>query len=255
MTVAWGWQSVFVILTLLGALVLAACIFFLPESHQPDTSISLRPAPIIRNFLEVIKEPQFYTYALAGACAFSGLFAYVSTSPVLFIDIFKVSKENFGWIFAGLSVGFIGSNQVNSLLLKKYRSDQIIVWALFGQAIAGIVFFIGTYYGWFGITGTIIMLFLYLSCLGFANPNATALSIAPFRKNAGSAAALMGALQMGIGGLAATCASLLTADSAVPMVAIMGGVAILSFAILMFGRTHITHPVLLQGGGDAAVIH
>ncbi|HJT73547.1 MAG TPA: Bcr/CflA family efflux MFS transporter, partial [Chitinophaga sp.] len=58
-TVAWGWQSVFIILTLLGAMVLVACIFFLPESHQPDTSISLKPGPIINGFLEVIREPQF----------------------------------------------------------------------------------------------------------------------------------------------------------------------------------------------------
>ncbi|MVT09588.1 multidrug effflux MFS transporter [Chitinophaga tropicalis] len=254
-TVAWGWQSVFIILTLLGAMVLAACIFFLPESHQPDPSISLKPGPIINGFLEVIREPQFATYALTGAWAFAGLFVYVSASPVIFIDIFHVSKETFGWIFAGLSVGFIGSNQLNSLVLRKYRSDQIIGPALLGQAIAGAIFFIGTYYGWFGITGTIIMLFLYLSGLGFAYPNAAALSIAPFKRNAGSAAALMGALQMGIGGLASTFSSLLSKDNPMPMVTIMAGCAILSCVILAGGRTRITNPVLLQDGGDAVVVH
>jgi DHA1 family bicyclomycin/chloramphenicol resistance-like MFS transporter len=254
-TEAWGWQTVFVILAVIGLLVLAACFFFLPESHEPDTTMSLKPGPIINNFLSVIREPQFYTYALTGAFAFSGLFVYVSSSPVVFMDIFHVSQQHFGWIFAGLSVGFIGSSQLNSLTLRYFNSDQIINVAIIGQTISGIVFLTGTYFGWFGLGSTIFMLFIYLSCLGFANPNAAALCIAPFKKNAGSAAALMGALQMGIGGLMSTLASLFNMTNALPMAMIMGGSAVLAMVMLLSGRIRIVNPISLQDGGEAVVFH
>ena len=54
-------------------------------------------------------EPQFITYALSGAFAFSGLLAYVASSPIVFMEVFHVSAQKFGAIFAGLAVGFGGS--------------------------------------------------------------------------------------------------------------------------------------------------
>ncbi|GAA3945601.1 multidrug effflux MFS transporter [Chitinophaga oryziterrae] len=254
-TTAFGWQTVFVILAVMGILILLASIFFLPESYQPDVHMSLKPGPIIMNFLAVIREPQFYTYALTGALAFSGLFAYVSGSPVMFMDIFHLSKNAYGWIFAGLSVGFIGSSQLNSLVLRRYSSDQIIIVGLICQAITGIIFLIGTYLNWYGLPATIVMLFIFLCCLGFVNPNASALSIAPFKKNAGSAAALMGALQMSIGALASVGVSLFNTNSALPMVSIMAGSAILGVLTLVAGRKQTGHPVLMQEKGDNVVMH
>ena len=116
-TAVYEWQIIFLILTIIAVLILLAVIFSLPESYQPDPSYSLKPIPIIGNFLQVLKDPQFLTYSLSGALAFAGLFAYVSSSPIVFIEVFKVGEKGFGWIFAGLSVGFIGSSQVNSILM------------------------------------------------------------------------------------------------------------------------------------------
>ena len=253
-TTAFGWHAVFIILGAMGALTLLASIFFLPESYKPDVNMSLMPWPILMNFYSVIREPQFYTYALTGALAFSGLFAYVSGSPVMFMEIFHMSKNAYGWIFAGLSVGFIGSSQLNSLVLRRYRSDQIILVAMISQALVALIFLAGAYFGWYGLPATIFMLFLFLCCLGFANPNASALSIAPFKKNAGSAAALMGALQMSIGALASVGVSFFNTHTAVPMVSIMAASAILGVLTLIIGRKQIGHPVLMQEG-DAVVIH
>lgn len=254
-TAAFGWQSVFLILAIIGTLTLAATIFFLPDSYQPDTSLSLKPKPILLGFWAVLREPQFYTYALTGAAAFSGLFAYVSGSPLVFMDIFHVDGKVYGWIFAFLSIGLIGSSQFNGLLLKKFRSEQIVRVALIGQCLVGLIFLIGTITGWFGLYATIAMLFLFLSCLGIANPNASALSLAPFSKNAGSAAALMGALQLGMGAVASVGVSLFNTRSALPMVAIIAGTSFLALLILLIGRNQIAQPVEVAAGEAAVVLH
>jgi DHA1 family bicyclomycin/chloramphenicol resistance-like MFS transporter len=121
-----GWHMVFLILTIMGIAVLLASRFLLKSTYVPDASISLKPKPIINNFISVLKEPQFYTYAFTGGVAFSGLFTYVASSPVIFMDIFNVDGKIYGWIFAFLSISFIGTSQLNSYLLKKYTSEQLI---------------------------------------------------------------------------------------------------------------------------------
>jgi len=251
-TTAFGWHSVFIVLMLLGLVNLLASIFGLPDSYQPDPTISLKPKPIITNFLAVLKEPQFYTYALTGSVAFAGLFAYVAGSPLLFMDIYAVSEENYGWIFAFLSIGLIGSSQLNTLLLRKYSSEQLIFAALICQAITGIVFLVGSINGWFGLPETIGLLFIFLGCLGFASPNTSALSLAPFSKNAGSASALMGAVQMGLGTIASIGVSLFDTRSSLPMVAIMASTSLIALAILYFGRKNITDKI--DAGKDGAPV-
>jgi DHA1 family bicyclomycin/chloramphenicol resistance-like MFS transporter len=242
-TVAWGWHEIFVILGAMAFVILLAVIFFLPESYKPDPTYSLKPKPIINSFLQVIKEPQFYTYALTGAFAFAGLFVYVSASPIVFMEVFKVSAKTYGWIFATLSVGFIGSSQVNNLLLKKFKSEQIIQVVMPIQVVITLLFFIGSWYGWYGLYGTISIVFIMLCCVGTVSPNASALSLAPFEKNAGTASALLGALQLGLGALATMGVSVFDSRSSVPMAAIMGSTAVIGLLILLIGRKQIVNQV------------
>jgi len=252
-TVAYGWHTIFVILTGLAVLILIAVIFFLPESYRPDPTYSLKPKPIINSFLTVLKEPQFYTYALTGSFAFAGLFVYVSGSPLVFMEIFKVSAKTYGWIFAGLSVGFIGSSQVNNLLMKKFKSEQIVFCALAVQLITTIIFLIGAINGWFGLAGTIFMIFILLSCVGTISPNASALTLAPFLKNAGTASALMGAMQLGLGAFASLSVSFFNSRSAAPMAGIMAGSTLAAFLILLIGRRMIVEPI--EASGEVMVGH
>jgi DHA1 family bicyclomycin/chloramphenicol resistance-like MFS transporter len=240
---AFGWQSVFVVLLSIAALILVAIFFTLPESYKPDPSYSLKPGPIINNFLLVIRTPQFYTYAIAGSVAFCGLFAYVAGSPLVFMDVFDLSKKEYGWVFAGLSVGFIGSNQVNSLLIKRYKSEQVIKAALTAQVIIAIIFLAGAINNWYGLGGTIAMIFLVLCCIGLINPNTAALSMAPFAKNAGVASALLGTMQLGLGAAASFGISVLSGHSATPLAAIMTISSIIALCILFIGKRNIVHKI------------
>ncbi|MGF6847725.1 DHA1 family bicyclomycin/chloramphenicol resistance-like MFS transporter [Chitinophaga sp. W3I9] len=253
-TSAFSWHAVFLVLGVMGALILIATILWLPESYKPDTSMSLKPGPIISNFLSVVSEPQFYTYTFAGAVSFSGLFAYVSASPQVFMDIYKLSDKAYGWIFAGLSVGLIGSSQVNSLLLKRFSSQQIVPVALLCQTITGLVFIVCAWNNFLSLPGIIVLLFIYLCCLGFINPNTTALSLAPFSKNAGSASSLMGATQMGIGALASTVVSLYNTHTATPMAITMCGTSLLALFILLVCRRNIKTAVAAAPGA-ATIAH
>ena len=234
-----GWHTIFIILAIMGLGILLAARFGLPDTHRPDPTISLKPRPILNSFKNVLVNPQFYTYALSGAVAFSGLFTYVAGSPILFMDIFKVDAEIYGWIFAFMSVSFIGTSQLNSVLLKKYSSEQLIFFGLTLQAVISMFFIIAAINGWLGLYETIAMLFLYLGCLGLTSPNTAGLALAPFSTNAGSASALMGALQLGLGALASMAVGILVEDSMVPIIGIMAAGTLGALSILIVGRRKV----------------
>jgi DHA1 family bicyclomycin/chloramphenicol resistance-like MFS transporter len=247
-TDAFGWHLIFLILAVMAVLIMLAVIFGLPDSYQPDPAYSLKPRPILNGFLTVIKNPQFYTYAISGGIAFSGLFAYVSASPIVFMEVFKVSGKTYGWIFALLSVGFIGSSQVNSYLVRKYKSEQIVKWALVWMLVVSVLFLIGSMQNWLGLAGTIVMIFGVLCGVGIASPNTSALALAPFEKNAGSASALLGAFQMCIGSVVSVGISMFKSKSAIPMSTVMVTASAVAFIILLIGSRNIKETAEVKAG-------
>ena len=244
-TAAFGWHYIFIILTIMSALILAAVHFALPESRKPDLSVSLLPAPIIKGFLSVFKEPQFYTYAFTGAIAAAGLYAYISGSPHVFMELYKVTERQYGWIFAGIALGLITCSQLNIFLLRRFKSEQIIRVALFCQTLAGITLVLGTAFHLLGLFSTIFFILIFLSCQGFVFPNSAALSMAPFSRNAGTASALMGGIQLAVGALTSGIVSVLTNSTALPMAGVMASCALLSFCILLAGRKVIRYNATL----------
>lgn len=241
-TAVWGWRIVFVMLIIIAAAIIAGVHFLLPESKPPDPGFSLKAGDIFRNYITILKHPQFYTCALTGAVAYAGLSAYVSGSPAVFMELFRLSEKQYGWIFALIATGIISASQFNTLALKKNRSEQIIRAALGCQAIIGITLASLPVLGISELSLTIVLIFLFLSCQGFIFPNASALSLAPFAHTAGSASALMGAIQMGIGAGSSALVSLLQNHTALPMSGIMACSASLAFIIFLSGKRFIPQP-------------
>ncbi len=235
-TAALGWRYVFAILIIVGLIILSGVYFLLPESKQPDPGYSLKAGDILNNYAAILKNPQFYTYALTGAVSFAGLYAYISGSPYVFMEIFHVNEQQYGWIFAVIAIGIIGASQVNTLVLKRISSERIIKIALIFQAIIGISLASLTWLGLSGLFTTIFFIFLFLCCQGFIFPNSSALSLARFGHNAGSASALMGALQLSIGAMASAMVSVLKSDSAMPMTGTMACSPVIALIIFYVGR-------------------
>lgn len=246
-----GWRWIFATLAIIASVILALTFFLLPEGHQPDHSVSLKPKPILLGFWNILKDPQFLTYTLAGAFSFAGLFTYVAGSPIIFMDGFHVTTRAFGIIFAVLVMGFIGGNQLNVLLLRRYSSQQIFLTALLLQVAIGIVFLAGMLDHLLGLPATLVLFFVFLSCIGLTYPNAAALGLAPFSRDAGRASALLGFLQTGTGALISMSIGILGAKAVIPLLSIT---ALIALAMLLVGRplikvqveTEPNEPVLIH---------
>jgi DHA1 family bicyclomycin/chloramphenicol resistance-like MFS transporter len=232
----WGWKSIFLFMGSFSSIMLLAVARLLPESHQPDKSVDLRPARVVGDYLNVLKNPLFLTFALASGCASACLFSYISGSPVFFMEISGFSNTQYGWIFGLNALGYIGGSQLNSLMLKRFDGYKIISVAVVALVIFAVLLLIGTLFNVLPTPVAIGIIFLYLLSLGFISPNTAAISLQPFTRSAGSASAMLGFIQMLMGALASGIVSYLTNSSAIPMALLMT-VGSASCAVLIIGYT------------------
>ncbi len=231
-----GWRYVFVVLAVIALLMLVAVVRYLPESKTPDATVSLRIKAICREYLEVMKERSFVWYTIAGGAASAGMFAYISGSPFVYMKLFGLSESQYGWAFGANAFGLIAGSQVNRVLLKTYTPAKIaLALAIVLMAVAGLLVLAGFWQAQWLVMG---LVWCFLLCLGFLSPNTTALALQPFTRYAGSASALLGAIQMVAGALASAAVSMLHNGTIVPMVAVMAGCAAVSLLSQMGSQRH-----------------
>lgn len=255
-TAHFGWHYVFVILAVITLIILIASYFFLPNGRKGDPSFSLKPKAVASNFYSVLQNPQFIIYALTGGIASAAPFAYIAGSPNVFMNLYTLTEQQYGWVFALLAFAMIGSTQLNHFILKRFTSEQVIRFALFYQSITGILLVTGVYFGWFNVYTLIAMMFVFFAGQGITGPNATALSLAPFAKNAGSASALFGSWRLGAGGIISAVVSLFHNDTALPMVITMAGCALVAIAILFVGNSRVNYKARKKQVDNAtSIIH
>ena len=244
--VAFGWQAIFLILASLALLLIAGVYFTLPGGKGADRTLSLLPKPVLKNFVLVIKQPQFLLYTLAGGIATSAPFAYIAGSADVFMNFYNASEKEYGFIFAFIAFFIIGSTQLNHFLLRRFTSGQIIRTTLIYQSVLALILIAGTWLFSMEKYELIALTALFLGGQGLTNPNANALALAPFSKHVGSAASLAGSFRMGMGGLVSALVSVFHNGTAMPMIGVMAGCVLVGFIVLMAGRQLVKTPI---GGG------
>ncbi|MFZ4260696.1 multidrug effflux MFS transporter [Sphingobacterium sp. HJSM2_6] len=230
------WHYIFLFLTILAIIIFLGTQFFLPESNPGNKSFSLAPKAIMKSFWSVLINKTFISYTIIGSIASSATYAYLAGSPYLMQQYFGLTKGEYGLAFAFVASAMIIATQLNRWLLKRWTSPQISFLANLWQAFIGIIMIMVLATGNLQIWNMILLIFCFLFGYGFIFPNTSAIAMAPMRPLAGSASALLGCIQMGIGAFASAMVSVLHNQSAWPMISVMSTAAIGSFIIHFFMR-------------------
>jgi MFS transporter, DHA1 family, multidrug resistance protein len=228
--VNFGWRSVFWVLAAYGAFWLVVVTVFLLESLPASRRRRQRATEVLATYFALIRDRSYIGYVVTGALIFAGLLAYISGSPFVFIELFRVAPERYGVFFGINAIGIIAASQVNRWLANRYDARQIISAVLPVSVTAGAVLLIDAYTGFGGFAGILLPLFFYIASHGFIMPNTTALAMAPHGAVAGSASALLGTVQFVLGASAGALVGALGNGTAVPLAAVIAGCAVLAFA-------------------------
>jgi DHA1 family bicyclomycin/chloramphenicol resistance-like MFS transporter len=118
-----------------------------------------------------------------------------------------------------------------------------------------LLFLVGTINGWFGLPATLVLLFIALSALGLGFPNAAALALVPFDHNIGSAAAMLGFLQIGISGVASASIGVFNSHTLMPVTLALAATSWIGLAILLIGKRRIPQCRFVEEKGAHPLVH
>ncbi len=226
-----GWQAIFLALAVFGVLSCVAAYSGLPETlTQRGRPIVVRE--VIHNYARLLAHRRFMGYALSGGIASAGMFAYISGSAFVFIEVFHVPPQRFGLFFGANAFGLIVVSQLNSRLLRRFRAEHVLRGALMTFAASGVLLVVTSATGVGGLWGVALPLFVCISSLGCSFPNATAAAMAPFGDRAGLASALMGTLQFSVAAIAGAAVGQLHDGTAVPMAVVIAACGITALTLL-----------------------
>jgi DHA1 family bicyclomycin/chloramphenicol resistance-like MFS transporter len=165
----------------------------------------------------------------------AGLFSYISGSSFVYQEEFGLDEQQFALFFGAGAVFLIGATQLNPVLLRRWQPQQVLLWATVAGAVAGLVLLLLAVTGTGGLFGVAGPLWGVLAASGLALPNAPALALSRHGDAAGTAAALLGAIQFGVGALVAPIVGLLGNDAAAIGTVVVAalGLAILTLVLVV----------------------
>ena len=228
-----GWRSLFITLALFGCAALVLALFMLKESLPEEHRQALTAKQLAKNYLSVITHRNAMGCILGHGFFFGGLFAFISASPFVYIELYGIAPEYYGFLFAANIIAMGICNIINMRLIGRFPLLNMLRCGTAFAALSGLLLLFMAVTGAGGLLGIVIPVVLFVGMLGFTGPNSNALALSYFPGIAGTANAAAGILRFGIGGITAGLAGVFHNGTAVPMAALIAGCGLCSVLSVM----------------------
>ncbi|MFF9313413.1 multidrug effflux MFS transporter [Streptomyces sp. NPDC014748] len=214
------WRGVFVVLTVVGALLGAVVWTKLPETLPPADRHEGGVGQALGGMRRLLADRVFTGYMIAGGFAFASLFAYISASPFVIQEIYGASPQTFSLLFGLNSVGLVVVGQINGkVLVGRVRLDRVLAVGLVVVILAATALLLMATgaFGAVGLAPVAAALFVLMSAMGVTMPNTQALALMRTKHSAGAASALLGTTSFLVGAVASPLVGVAGEHTAVPM--------------------------------------
>ncbi|MGE8527925.1 multidrug effflux MFS transporter [Chryseobacterium rhizosphaerae] len=225
----WGWNSSFAFLVIMGIITLFMVYRYVPETNAkislPD---QIENEKGLKDQLKmIITNKDFINSTMIGSIAFASLIIYISNAPFLFMEIHGFSSGVFSFIFAFNSLALITAAYITPKLIKRISNAKLLLIAtLVLLCVCALHILIAA--GNLSVGLEIAMLYLSLLAIGILFPITSAHALSPFKEGRGTAAALLGFMQLMVTFLMSALIGFLEADSIMPMVIARTGIAVIA---------------------------
>lgn len=227
-----SWRGVFAFLAVYGLVIIPLTAWTLRETLPVERRSSAGVVRTLRTYGRLFQDRTFVGLILVAGLTMAGLFGYVAGSSFVFQEEFGLNQQQFGLVFGAGAVWLIAATQLNAHLLRRFEPRVLLLAAVIGGTLSGLVLLALAATGLGGIIGIIVPMWAVLFSVGLALPNAPALALARHGDAAGTAAALLGAVQFGVGAIVSPMVGILGND-AVAMGAVVAGGLFLALAVLV----------------------
>jgi MFS transporter, DHA1 family, multidrug resistance protein len=237
-----NWRGIFLFFALFGAILTVVVWRGFAESLTLPDPQAAHPARLVKNTVAFFSNRICVGYALVNGFIQGGLLAFISGIPFVMADVFHVRPTDFGFYFAMAATGLIFGASLNRRLVRRLAPERILRGGLFVQATAGCVLLV---IAALGVPSPIVFMLpvmAYSFSQGLVMPNAIAGAMEPLPYMAGLAAALLGAVQMGSGGVTGYIVNALYNGTALPlagMLALLACCGLAAYHLVIFRKTRI----------------
>ncbi|MGY1601454.1 multidrug effflux MFS transporter [Geodermatophilus sp. SYSU D00815] len=227
-----SWRGVFAVLALYGVVLLVVGALALPETLPPARRRSGGVAGTVRTYGVLLRDRAYVGLVVVAGLTMAALFTYVSGSSFVYQRQFGLDEQEFGLLFGAGAVWLIAATQLNPLLLRRWSPAQVLLTATVAGALGGAALLVLSATGAGGLPAVVAPLWAILFAAGLGLPNAPALALSRYGDAAGSAAALLGAVQFGVGAAVSPLVGLLGND-ALAMGEVIVAALLLAVAVLV----------------------
>ncbi|MGB8842891.1 MAG: Bcr/CflA family multidrug efflux MFS transporter [Aliidongia sp.] len=211
-----GWRAIFLSLGAAGIVILGAVALCLDESLARPDPHALRLGRLLGNYRLFFRSRSALGFAVVSGLLLCGLFVYISGAPFVYIEVFGLRSDQFGYFFAIPAISLVGGGLANAALLRHWDGERLLQYGLLLVVGAGAAVVAAALCG-AGVWGVALPVTLYVFGLGLITPNAMAAAMEPHPGMAGVISSLIGCLQMAGAALASWIASTFYDHTALPM--------------------------------------
>lgn len=228
-----GWRAIFWFMTAVGVVVLLLTLAKLPET-APHLGRRSSLLGVFSAFPALIRDSGFVTNVIALAMTSAAFFSFVAAAPYVVVETMGRGPDVYGTYFIMTAFGYMVGNFLMSRIAMTYGTRRLVriglVISCAGMTIA-LALALSPY--WTPLT---LFLPLVLNAVGngMTIPGATAAALSARPELAGSAAGLMGALQLGSGALGTVLIGWLVTLWAPSLVVLMWLLTCIGLVVLRF---------------------
>lgn len=228
-----SWRGIFAVLAVAAALLVALAFVGLRETLPAGRRQPARVGNSLRTYRSLLKDRTFVALAMIGGLMMGAMFTYISGASFVLQDGFGLSATQFSLVFGVNSMALVLASQANPVLLGRFRILTVMTTAASVAVLAAMLIVVSGLTGFGGLWGVLLPLMVILGCAGLTNPNVPALALNRHGEAAGAAAAVLGCMQFGVGGLISPVVGALGTSTAAPMGAVMAVVVGVALTLLL----------------------
>jgi len=214
------WRGIFWVLAAYGLVMVTVTGFFVRET-LPDSRRSKVSTRIVGvRYRRLLGDPAFLGVAVIGASVFTALFSYLSASSFVLQEQYGLTAQQYGYVFGLNSIGLVVATQVSARLMRFLAPPTVTTIGLTVMTVGAVALLVGAELGW-GLLAVIIPLVFIIGSAGLIFPTVQVMALADHPAEAGTAAALIGAVNMGVAGAVS------------PLVGVLGNTALAMATVML----------------------
>ncbi|OOF80453.1 Bcr/CflA family multidrug efflux MFS transporter [Rodentibacter caecimuris] len=221
------WHAIFYVIALMGILSTLLVFFIIPETHKKENRIPLRLNIIARNFMSLWKQKQVLGYMFAASFGFGGLFAFITAGSIVYIGIYGIPVDKFGYFFM-LNIAIMTfASFLNGRFVIKVGAETMLRIGIAIQFLSGVWLILTALFD-FGFWSMAIGVAFFVGQNPLISSNAMASILEKFPTISGTANSLVGSVRFATGAVIGSLVATMKMDTAAPMLFTMGACVVIA---------------------------